>query len=29
VNRKPGDAERAIGEMVKKGAEKATLSEIE
>ncbi len=28
VNRKPGDAERAIGEMVKKGAEKATLSEI-
>jgi len=29
VNRKPGDAERAIGEMVKKGAKKATLSEIE
>jgi nicotinamidase/pyrazinamidase len=28
VNSKPGDAERAIGEMVKKGAEKATLSEI-
>jgi nicotinamidase-related amidase len=28
VNRKPGDAERAIGEMVKKGAKKATLSEI-
>jgi len=28
VNRKPGDAERAVGEMVKKGAKKATLSEI-
>jgi nicotinamidase/pyrazinamidase len=28
VNRKAGDAERAIGEMVKKGAKKATLSEI-
>lgn len=28
VNRKPGDAERAIGEMVKKGAKKATLPEI-
>jgi len=29
VNRKPGDAERAIGEMLNKGAKKATLSEIE
>ena len=28
VNRKPGDAERAVGEMVEKGAKKATLSEI-
>jgi nicotinamidase/pyrazinamidase len=28
VNRKPGDAERAIGEMVKKGAKEAALSEI-
>ena len=28
VNRKPGDAERAIDEMVEKGAKKATLSEI-
>jgi nicotinamidase/pyrazinamidase len=28
VNRKPGDAERAVGEMVKKRAKKATLSEI-
>jgi nicotinamidase-related amidase len=29
VNREPGDAERAIDEMVKKGAKKATLPEIE
>jgi nicotinamidase/pyrazinamidase len=28
VNREPGDAERAVGEMVKKGAKKATLSEV-
>jgi nicotinamidase/pyrazinamidase len=29
VNRASGDAERAVGEMVKRGAKKATLSEIE
>lgn len=28
VNRKPGDAKRAIEEMIRKGAKKATLSEI-
>jgi nicotinamidase-related amidase len=28
VNRKPSDAERAIDEMMKKGAKKTTLSEI-